>query len=65
MTSALMKDLHLCPMDLFVFIFAPNMVSMRSPDTVPDVSCVALVHGVREYTDVATEIANHSPALGT
>lgn len=34
MSSALMKDLHLCPMVLLVFIFFPNMVSMRSPDTV-------------------------------
>ncbi len=38
MSSALMKDLHLCPMDLLVFIFSPNMVSMRSPDTVAHVS---------------------------
>lgn len=38
MSSALMKDLHLCPMDLLVFIFSPNMVSMMSPDTVAHVS---------------------------
>lgn len=38
MSSALMKDLHLCPVDLLVFIFCPNMVSMRSPDTTAHVS---------------------------
>lgn len=38
MSSALMKDLHLCPMDLLVFIFSPNMVSMMSPDTMAHVS---------------------------
>lgn len=38
MSSALMKDLHLCPMDLLVFIFSPNMVSMRSLDTMAHIS---------------------------
>lgn len=38
MSSSLMKDLHLCPMGLLVFILSPNMVSMRSPDTVAHVS---------------------------
>lgn len=38
MSSSLMKDLHLCPMGLLVFILSPNMVSMRSPDTAAHVS---------------------------
>lgn len=38
MSSSLMKDLHSCPMGLLVFILSPNMVSMRSPDTVAHVS---------------------------
>lgn len=38
MSSALMKDPHLYPMDLLVFIFSPNMVSMRSLDTMAHIS---------------------------
>lgn len=38
MSSSLMKDLHLCPMGLLVFILSPNMVSMKSPETVAHVS---------------------------
>lgn len=33
MSSALMKHPHLCPMELLVFIFSPNMAPMSSPDT--------------------------------
>lgn len=33
MSSALMKHLHLCPMELLVFIFCSNNVPVRSPDT--------------------------------
>lgn len=33
MSSALMKHPHLCPMELLVFIFSPNMAPMRSLDT--------------------------------
>lgn len=33
MSTALMKHPHLCPMELLVFIFSPNMAPMTSPDT--------------------------------
>lgn len=33
-----MKHPHLCPMELLVFIFSPNMAPMRSPDTPPCIS---------------------------
>lgn len=68
MSSALIKNLHLCPMDLFVFIFSPNMVSMRFTDTVAHVSysmwhwcIIANGHAVMEQGRLFTnraEIAN-------
>ena len=50
-----MKDLHLCPMDLLVFIFSPNMVSMRSTDTVAHVLYSMWHWCVSAHSHAATE----------